>query len=72
MNYFIGIVLFAIIAYPLCKLTKKMGHHPLVGLFFFIPGINIVMLYIFASNKWPIEYECDALLAENNKLKQKE
>ncbi len=69
MKYVIGAILLAIVAYPLCKVTKKMGHHPLLGLFFFLPGINIVMLYIFASSKWPIEFECEALIKENAKLK---
>jgi len=64
--------MFYLPPYPLCKLAKKMGHHLLIGLFFFVPGLNIVMLYLAASSKWPIEYERDALLDENKKLKQKE
>lgn len=47
-----------------------MGHHPLVGLCLLIPGINIVMLYVFASGKWPIEYEKDALIQENARLRE--
>lgn len=36
---------------------------------YMVPGLNIVMLYVFASIKWPIEYERDALVEENNRLK---
>lgn len=72
MKHLVWIIIIAIVGYPLCKLAKKMGHHPLIGLFFFIPGLNIVMLYLAASSKWPIEYERDALLDENKKMKQKE
>ena len=72
MIFILYAILIAMVGYPLCKLAKKMGHNPLVGLFVLVPGLNIVMLYLAASTKWPIEYECDALLEENRKLKQKE
>ena len=47
-----------------------MGHHPLLGIFWLVPGVNIVMLYVFSSMRWPIEYQCEALLAENERLKK--
>jgi len=70
MKYIVPIILCLIVSYPICKFTKKMGHHPLLGLFFLVPGVNIIMLYVFALAKWPIEYECEALIQENNTLKQ--
>jgi len=39
-------------------------------IFFLIPFVNVAMLYILAKGKWPIEYERDALVEENKKLKQ--
>ena len=71
MKYIVPAIILLIAVYPLCKVTKKMGHHPLLGLFFLVPGVNIVMLYIFASAKWPIEYQCDALIQENSRLREK-
>lgn len=69
-EYTLGIILLIISAYPVCKILRKMGHHPLMAIFFLIPIINIVVLYILASGKWPIEYEREALKSENEKLKQ--
>ena len=69
MKYIVPILVLLIAAYPVCKLAGKMGHHPFLGLSLHLPGINIVMLYIFAAGKWPIEYECEALLEENSRLK---
>lgn len=70
MRYIVPIILFLIVVYPVCRITQKMGHHPLLGIFWLIPGVNIVMLYVFSSMRWPIEYQCDALLEENERLKK--
>ena len=57
--------------YPLCKVTKKTGHHPLLAFLMLLPVVNIIILYMLASDKWPIEYENEALIQENTKLKEK-
>ena len=71
MKYILAAILIGIVLYPVCKILKKTGHSPMLVIFFFIPFVNVAMLYILAKGKWPIEYECDALLAENEKLKQR-
>ena len=70
MRYIIAAFLIGIVLHPVCKILKKMGHSPLLVIFFLIPFVNIVMLYILAKGKWPIEYECDALIEENKKLRK--
>jgi hypothetical protein len=71
MKYVVPILLVLMLAYPLCMFAKRSGHHPLLGLFFFVPFLNIVMLYVIACMKWPIEYEREALIKENEALKAK-
>jgi hypothetical protein len=70
MKIALGIILFLFIAIPVFKIVKKTGHHPLLAIFFLLPFVNLVVLYILASGKWPIEYERDALLIENQKMKE--
>jgi Cft2 family RNA processing exonuclease len=58
-------------ARAICKLLKKMGHSPWLAIFFLLPFINVVMLYILAKGKWPVEYERDAFVFEYHKLREK-
>jgi len=70
MDYLVPAILLFIALYPACKVVKKMGHHPLLGLFVLIPYVNILMFYVFATTKWPVEYEYDELIKENARLKE--
>ena len=70
-THILSALLLLIVAYPVCRLLRKMGHSAWLAVFFLIPFINVVMLYILAKATWPIEYEIEALKLENEKLRQK-
>jgi fucose permease len=49
---FIGIVLMVI---PAWRIVSKAGYNGAWALLLFIPLVNIIMMYVFAFNVWPIE-----------------
>ena len=40
-----------------CRIYAKAGQHPALGFLMLIPGLNLVMLTIFALGRWPVESE---------------
>jgi len=54
---YIALALFwiAIILLPFAKLLKRTGHKPAWSVFFVIPLVNVVALWIFAFRSWPID-----------------
>jgi len=42
-----------------CRIYAKAGQHPALAFVMLIPGLNLVMLTIFALGRWPIERELD-------------
>lgn len=69
MDYLVPIIFLLVAIYPVCRVVKKMGQHPFLGLFLLIPYVNVLMFYIFSSVKWPIECQCEELMKENARLK---
>jgi type II secretory pathway component PulF len=45
----------AIILLPFGKLLKRTGHHAAWCLFFIIPFVNVIALWIFAFKRWPTD-----------------
>lgn len=44
-----------------CRIYAKAGHHPLLGFVMLIPGLNLLMLTVFALGRWPIERELNEI-----------
>ena len=70
MKHILAAILIGIVLWPVCRILRKTGHSPWLVIFFLIPFVNVAMLYVLAKGKWPIEYERDALMEENETLKQ--
>jgi len=49
---FFGVVVFII---PAWRIVQKAGFHGALSLLWFIPVVNIVMLWVFAFVRWPHE-----------------
>ena len=51
------IILLALILglfiYPISKILGRAGWNPWLALLWLIPGLNIVMLWVFALGNWP-------------------
>jgi hypothetical protein len=41
--------------YPIWRIPNKAGYSGTWFIFLLIPGVNMVMLWIFASITWPVE-----------------
>jgi CDP-diglyceride synthetase len=55
-NGFVGMLFFAVIVViPLWKILTKAGYAGAWALLAFVPVVNLIALWIFAFNKWPIE-----------------
>ena len=48
----VGVVLYII---PVWRIVSKAGFHGAFALLMLVPVVNIVMLWVFAFVKWPVE-----------------
>jgi hypothetical protein len=60
---FLGVlaVLFLIPLIVAWRITVKAGYTGVLSLLLLIPGVNIVMLLIFAFSEWPIQAKLRAM-----------
>jgi hypothetical protein len=51
------IVLFIVVGYfvPLWRIVGKAGFHGALSLLALVPLVNVVMLWVFAFVRWPVE-----------------
>lgn len=45
----------ALVLWPLCVIVGKMGYGRGHAVWLLVPGVNVVMLYVLAFRRWPIE-----------------
>lgn len=48
-------VMIALVIVPFWKLWQRTGHSGAISLLMVVPVLNVVMLYVLAFKKWPIE-----------------
>jgi uncharacterized membrane protein YhaH (DUF805 family) len=48
----VGAVLFGV---PAAMIVRKVGYSPWWALLWFVPLVNLIMLWVFALSRWPIE-----------------
>ena len=55
----LAIAAFAFLVFVLagCRVFSKAGYHPLVGLLFFVPLVNLGVFLFLAFSRWPIQRE---------------
>ncbi len=44
-----------------CRLAGRTGHHPALGLLFFVPGVNLLVFLWLAFLPWPVRTELSQL-----------
>jgi hypothetical protein len=49
------VIIAIIILLPLWRICAKAGFSPWLGVLFFIPLVNLVLLYYLAFTKWPVQ-----------------
>ncbi len=47
------IVMVAAVAYPAGKILSRMGFSPLWAALAFVPGLNLIALWLLAFTDWP-------------------
>ncbi len=50
-----------LIVLPFWRIVSKTGMPAALSLLFFIPIVNVIMLFVLAFSKWPIEKELEKL-----------
>ncbi|WP_266170527.1 hypothetical protein [Dyella subtropica] len=53
-SIFVFVVLVLAVV-PIWKIVSKAGYHGAWSLLMFVPLVNLIMLYVFAFNTWPME-----------------
>ncbi len=54
-HWLIVFIYVAVIVVPIWHILKKAGYNAAFSLFALIPFVNIILLWVFAFSKWPIE-----------------
>lgn len=49
------IVMLVIVGYPLWRIAEKAGYRGYMSLLFYIPIVNLIVLWYAAMNEWPLE-----------------
>ena len=54
-HWLISTIFLGIFIIPLWRIAAKAGYSGAWSLMLFVPGVNMVMRWVFAFSKWPIE-----------------
>ena len=57
------VIVAGIAVLPIWRIVSKAGFPGVLSLLFLIPMVNIIMLFVFAFMKWPIERELEKIKA---------
>lgn len=52
---FLMMIFAFIFVLPVWRILKRTGHNPALSLLAVVPFVNIIALYVFAFQRWPIE-----------------
>jgi uncharacterized membrane protein len=58
---FISLAILLVLMWPYVKIVKKAGYSGWQVLWMFVPIVNLVMLFVFAFSRWPIEEKVERL-----------
>ena len=53
----IGALLFALVW---CRIFAKAGFRSAMGLMMLVPGVNVILLFVLAFGRWPVQHELKA------------
>lgn len=61
VSLFISLAILLVLMWPYVKIVQKAGYSGWHVLWMFLPIVNLVMLFVFAFSRWPIEEKVDRL-----------
>ncbi|MDE2227434.1 MAG: hypothetical protein KGL11_00145 [Alphaproteobacteria bacterium] len=53
LNLIVVLVVVAIIAIPIVKILRQAGYSGWWTILWFVPLVNLVVLWVFAFSRWP-------------------
>ena len=62
--FVVWLVIFGLMMWPYVRIVQKAGYSGWNILWMFVPVANLVMLFVFAFAKWPIEDKVERLEAK--------
>ena len=61
VSLFISLAILLVLMWPYVKIVQKAGYSGWHVLWMFLPIVNLVMLFVFAFSRWPIEEKVERL-----------
>ena len=61
VTLFFSLAIFLVLIWPYVKIVQKAGYSGWHVLWMFVPILNLVMLFVFAFSRWPIEDKVERL-----------
>jgi uncharacterized membrane protein YhaH (DUF805 family) len=61
VSLFFALAIFLVMMWPYVKIIQKAGYSGWHALWMFVPIANLVMLFVFAFSRWPIEDKVERL-----------
>ena len=61
VTFFISLAIFLVLMWPYVKIVQKAGYSGWHVLWMLVPVLNLVMLFVFAFSRWPIEEKVERL-----------
>jgi hypothetical protein len=59
--FVVWLVIFGLLMWPYVRIVQKAGYSGWNIIWMFVPIANIVMLFVFAFSRWPIEEKVERL-----------
>ena len=54
-HWLIILIVLALVGYPLVRILQKAGYSGWLVVFWLVPLVNLVALWVFALARWPLE-----------------
>jgi hypothetical protein len=48
------IAMLAVVAWPACRICRRIGYPPMLGLLAVVPVANLILLWFVALSRWPL------------------
>jgi hypothetical protein len=61
LEFLIVLLVVCVYIVPLWRIARKMGYPGPLAILACLPGVNMLLAYVLAFTKWPVERELETL-----------